>query len=120
VRFEPGETNSKTVTLVNIGGARVISGGNGLASGPFDPARTDAIIANLLQKGFSHVPEPGVTEVSVDTTISREEYVAMFGPTVGDRVRLGDSALWIEVEKDMVSCAHSHLSLDYAFTTHHT
>lgn len=27
----------------------------------------------------------------------------MFGPTTGDRVRLGDTALWIEVEKDFVS-----------------
>lgn len=32
VRFEPGET--KTVTLVAIAGARVISGGNGWATGP--------------------------------------------------------------------------------------
>jgi urease subunit alpha len=24
----------------------------------------------------------------------------MFGPTVGDRVRLADTALWVEVEKD--------------------
>src|SRR5687767_8788847 len=24
----------------------------------------------------------------------------MFGPTVGDRVRLGDTQLWIEVERD--------------------
>ena len=32
--------------------------------------------------------------------ISRSEYGAMFGPTVGDRVRLGDTALFIEVEHD--------------------
>ena len=32
--------------------------------------------------------------------ISRPEYGAMFGPTVGDRVRLGDTALFIEVERD--------------------
>ena len=24
----------------------------------------------------------------------------MYGPTVGDRVRLGDTSLWVEVEKD--------------------
>jgi urease subunit alpha len=34
------------------------------------------------------------------TTISREAYAEMFGPTVGDRVRLADTELWIEVEKD--------------------
>jgi urease subunit alpha len=32
--------------------------------------------------------------------ISRTAYAEMFGPTVGDRVRLGDTELFIEVEKD--------------------
>ncbi|MFJ3054245.1 urease subunit alpha [Pseudomonas nitroreducens] len=32
--------------------------------------------------------------------ISRQAYADMFGPTVGDRVRLADTELWIEVEKD--------------------
>lgn len=32
--------------------------------------------------------------------ISRQAYADMYGPTVGDRVRLGDTDLWIEVEKD--------------------
>ena len=34
------------------------------------------------------------------TTISRQAYAEMYGPTTGDRVRLGDSELWIQVEKD--------------------
>ncbi len=34
-------------------------------------------------------------------TISRAAYAAMFGPTTGDRVRLGDTDLWIEVERDL-------------------
>ena len=32
--------------------------------------------------------------------ISGKEYVSMYGPTVGDKVRLGDTDLFIEVEKD--------------------
>lgn len=32
--------------------------------------------------------------------ISRQAYADMFGPTVGDRVRLADTDLWVEVEKD--------------------
>ncbi|QQE88075.1 urease subunit alpha [Azotobacter chroococcum] len=32
--------------------------------------------------------------------ISRQAYADMFGPTVGDRVRLADTDLWIEVEQD--------------------
>src|SRR6476619_4968367 len=35
--------------------------------------------------------------------ISRSEYAAMFGPTVGDQVRLGDTDLWIEVEADLTA-----------------
>lgn len=33
-------------------------------------------------------------------TITRSDYAGMFGPTTGDRVRLGDTGLVIEVEKD--------------------
>ena len=32
--------------------------------------------------------------------ISRQAYAEMYGPTVGDRVRLGDTELFIEIEKD--------------------
>ncbi|TBW11788.1 urease subunit alpha [Azotobacter chroococcum subsp. isscasi] len=32
--------------------------------------------------------------------ISRQAYADMFGPTLGDRVRLADTDLWIEVEQD--------------------
>ena len=34
------------------------------------------------------------------TTIERRAYAEMFGPTLGDRVRLADTELWIEVEED--------------------
>ena len=34
------------------------------------------------------------------TTISRDAYADMFGPTVGDKVRLADTELFIEVEED--------------------
>ena len=36
-------------------------------------------------------------------TISRKAYGEMFGPTLGDRLRLGDTELWIRVEKDFTS-----------------
>jgi len=32
--------------------------------------------------------------------ISRRAYAEMFGPTTGDRVRLADTEMWIEVERD--------------------
>ena len=33
--------------------------------------------------------------------ISRARYAALYGPTTGDQVRLGDTDLWIEVEDDL-------------------
>ncbi|ATJ83053.1 urease subunit alpha [Halomonas beimenensis] len=38
--------------------------------------------------------------MSACNTIGRQAYAEMYGPTVGDRVRLGDTELWIEVEHD--------------------
>ena len=35
--------------------------------------------------------------------IKRGDYAAMFGPTVGDRVRLADTDLIIEVERDLTT-----------------
>ena len=35
--------------------------------------------------------------------ISRRAYAEMFGPTTGDRVRLADTELWIQVEKDFTT-----------------
>lgn len=106
VRFEPGDT--KTVTLCAIAGNKIISGGNRLASGSVDFARREDVILGLVQKGFGHVPEPGAMEVAMATDMSREAYISMYGPTTGDRVRLGDTALWIEVERDEVRCYARH------------
>ena len=33
--------------------------------------------------------------------LTRAEYAALYGPTTGDQVRLGDTDLWIEVEQDL-------------------
>ncbi len=35
--------------------------------------------------------------------ISRQAYAEMYGPTTGDRLRLGDTELWLEVEKDLTT-----------------
>src|SRR3990167_5078328 len=41
-------------------------------------------------------------------TIPRSAYADMFGPTVGDRVRLADTGLIVEVEKDFTLAAGGH------------
>ncbi|CAI5977683.1 unnamed protein product [Closterium sp. NIES-64] len=104
VRFEPGET--KQVVLVAMGGKRVIRGGNGIASGPVDESRAAEVAAKAVAMGLGHVPEPSApkgvvgTDEALTVRVERERYADVFGPTVGDRVRLGDTALVVEVEKD--------------------
>jgi urease beta subunit len=53
VRFEPGDT--KTVTLVELAGARVVYGHNGLVNGPLDEAEVRAAaLAKCLESGFGN------------------------------------------------------------------
>ncbi|MQA92126.1 MAG: urease subunit alpha [Gemmatimonas sp.] len=37
------------------------------------------------------------------TEISRQQYADLYGPTVGDKIRLGDTDLYVEIEKDLRS-----------------
>ncbi|KAL2060004.1 hypothetical protein VTL71DRAFT_9826, partial [Oculimacula yallundae] len=102
VRFEPGDM--KTVTLVEIGGNKIIRGGNHLATGELDVSRVDDIISKLQQAGFAHAPEPmGDAAHLGPFEMDRAAYATMFGPTVGDRIKLGFTDLWIKVEKDLTS-----------------
>lgn len=99
VRFEPGDT--KTVTLVELSGHRVIRGGNSLAPGHVDISRAEEITKRLQEGGFAHVPEPAGDSAHIDPfSMTREAYCGMYGPTTGDVVRLGSTDLWIKVEKD--------------------
>ena len=100
VRFEPGDT--KTVNLVLIAGKRIIRGGNGIATGQIDDDEVGSrILANLERGGFLHREEPDAGLQIEPFTMQRESYVAMFGPTTGDTVRLGSTDLWVKVEKDL-------------------
>ncbi|MCC6234474.1 MAG: urease subunit gamma [Verrucomicrobiales bacterium] len=54
VRFEPGET--KTVSLVLVGGHRVLQGGNALASGPVSEAGLAAARSAVQLRNFAHQP----------------------------------------------------------------
>ncbi len=72
VRFEPGQT--RQVTLVPYRGHRAVWGFR-------------AGVMGKLMKRMTRLP--------------RAVYADMFGPTTGDRVRLADTELWIEVERDL-------------------
>ncbi|SPO02234.1 probable urease [Cephalotrichum gorgonifer] len=99
-RFEPGD--SRTVTLVEIAGNKIIRGGNSLASGVVDHSRVPEIVENLQRLGYAHMAEEmSSTEVAIEAqTLTRAFYHTTYGPTTGDRVRLGLTDLWVKVEKD--------------------
>jgi len=40
--------------------------------------------------------------------LTRRQYAEMFGPTVGDRVRLADTELFVQVERDLVAAEGSY------------
>jgi urease len=125
-RFEPGE--KKTVVLVSIGGNMVIRGGNNICNGPVSdsPLVIEKIMAKLKDQKFLHLEEAIVSDRVLGTKrsisdsegndvpngtlresdyggleIKRDLYARMYGPTTGDVVRLGDTELYIRVEKDL-------------------
>ena len=55
VRFEPGDT--KTVSLVELAGARVVRGGNTLANGPVTEDARGRVAAAAAARGFGHAAE---------------------------------------------------------------
>ncbi len=52
MRFEPGDT--KTVSLVDIAGKRVIRGGNNLADGPVSDEGKAAAMRRVAEQGFAN------------------------------------------------------------------
>jgi urease len=64
VRFEPGER--KTVSLVEYGGKKLLSGGNGLGTGPFDESIRETIIKDMVEKHkFGHKKQEHVQEGTI-------------------------------------------------------
>lgn len=99
-RFEPGDT--KTVTLTQISGLKTIVGGSSVATGTIDMSHTNTVLRRLKEEGFLHTPEDPPSDRSdiKAYTMDRMAYAMMYGPTVGDTVRLGSSNLRVQVEKD--------------------
>ncbi|BBN02160.1 urease subunit alpha [Marchantia polymorpha subsp. ruderalis] len=103
-RFEAGDTCP--VILVEIGGNKRITGGNGVASGPVDPSRLPEIMKTVIERKFGHEKEHNALEgfsgqdSALTEMVDREKYMNIFGVTKGDKIRLGDTCLVVEVEKD--------------------
>ena len=98
IRFEPGE--SKHVEVVEFGGSKTIYGFSGLVSGDLE-SKKDTAVKNIHENNFKNVLE-NVEAESNPLQIPHNRYVELFGPTVGDRVRLADTDLVMEIEKDLI------------------
>lgn len=96
VRFEPGET--KTVTLVSLGGKKNVVCGNGLTGGIASSDRWEEI-EKRMDGRFGNAPLETTVE-GKPFTLSRTAYSDAYGPTAGDRILLGDTSLLLRIEKD--------------------
>ena len=54
--FQPGD--SKSVTLVSIGGHKVIRGGNGIGDGPIDHSQIIEVMQKVIANNFGHEDYP--------------------------------------------------------------
>ncbi|GJZ62804.1 urease isoform X2 [Tanacetum coccineum] len=103
-RFEPGD--AKSVTLVRIGGNQVIRGGNAIADNFVNDANVKTVMESVHARGFGNLTDTSTSHgIIVDGSplaykTTREAYANIYGPTVGDKIRLGDTDLFAEVEKD--------------------
>lgn len=70
VRFEPGER--KTVSLVEYGGTKMLSGGSALGAGPFDEGARNTRVKEMVEKHkFGHKKQEKV-EFSKVSEMDRE------------------------------------------------
>ncbi|GIY31119.1 urease [Caerostris extrusa] len=98
IRFEPGEV--KTVTLVEIGGGKIITGGNNLCNGRVNKNSLSEIMQRITNFGFGNEIQQKVLVPTESYKIPRFLYALNYGPTTGDKIRLGDTTLIVEIEKD--------------------
>ncbi|KAL7135057.1 hypothetical protein ABFS83_11G067300 [Erythranthe nasuta] len=103
-RFEPGDT--KSVTLVRIGGEQVIRGGNNIADGQVNDTNITSVMKAVHEGRYGFSEEANAMEGVIEQgssfsySMSHETYANMYGPTTGDKIRLGDTDLFAEIERD--------------------
>lgn len=97
VRFEPGE--SKMISLVSIGGRANVITGNRLTNGSASAENVPDIMNRVTSQGFQHEKASTIPTGSA-YVMDRASYADMYGPTVHDKIALGDTDLEIRIERD--------------------
>ena len=88
------------MTLVDIAGNRVVKGGNNLVDGPATAERIEEVIERVRNGGFGHVDAEDLG-AGEPLMIPRHKYARHVRTGVGDRVRLGDTNLYVTPERDL-------------------
>ena len=94
VRFEPGD--EREVELVALGGARDVYGLNALVNGGSTTRASKRRRSRRVQ--ILRRARPALEPAAMK--LSRRTYADHYGPTTGDRVRLGDTDLFVRIERD--------------------
>lgn len=90
------------MNLTQISGLKTIKGGSSIATGTIDLSHTNAVLQRIQEEGFRHTPEEVLINIKKiePYKMDRLSYALIYGPTVGDSVRLGSTDLWVTIEKD--------------------
>lgn len=97
IRFEPGE--EKTVDLVEIAGNKIVRGGNNICDGEVSDHNKALVAKRVNDGGFGNKKQDAI-KCADPFFLTNRQYSYLYGPTVGDKLRLGDTSLVLEVEKD--------------------
>ncbi|GJZ79924.1 urease isoform X1 [Tanacetum coccineum] len=99
------QRDAKSVTLVRIGGNQFIRGGNAIADNFVNDANVKTVMEYVHARGLGNSTDTSTSHgIIVDGSplayrITREVYANIYGPIVGDKIHLGDTDLFAEVEK---------------------
>jgi urease len=89
------------VALVEIAGNKAVRGGNNLVGGLISEVPVEKVRKAIKDGGFADEEGAAALEEPKAFEMERTAYADIYGPTVGDKVRLADTNLILEVEKDL-------------------
>lgn len=117
IEFEPN--TEQIVPLIHISGSRVVQGGNHLVDGEINDENLKKTMKKISKRAFGNIEQEKVFEqtdyervnkeflINMPTNwfieLPRDVYIKKYGPTIGDRIYLGDLNLICEIEKDFTN-----------------
>jgi urease len=106
------------VPLIAISGLKLVKGGNNLVDGEVSEENLKRTMKRIGKRGFGNRTRKTIEPIDIQTVnkefglnmpaswfveLPRDVYLKRYGPTVGDRVYLGDLNLVVEIERDFIS-----------------